>query len=235
VTAEPPPPPKKGASKSPSWHVRDPYSTPQPLPSHDVLLRAKPPRNQRRCIFGSPLRPTKRRARKDMARRRRPPRPGALTELPPLKILAQIFILQTVFYVTGTALVLFAAVIQGSQFGADLVLDWNSLRGDTTRGWTLGLVWMCNSFVGYVASFCPLLFHNYAVGQLQLELNLECIAFCSGTELTTKQRSSPHSPHLPVKTYPRLRPYPPFPPPHHRVPLLALHSPKPPLVDPPTL
>jgi hypothetical protein len=85
-----------------------------------------------------------------MARRRRPPRPGALTELPPLKILGQILVLQTVFYVTGAALVLFAAVIQGSTFGPDLVLHWRSLRGDTTVGWTLGLVWMANSFVGYV-------------------------------------------------------------------------------------
>jgi protein SYS1 len=83
-----------------------------------------------------------------MARRRRPPRPGALTELPPLKILTQIFILQTIYYVCGTAMILFATLVAGKDFSADLVLHWKSLRGDTTVGWMLGLCWMGNSFVG---------------------------------------------------------------------------------------
>lgn len=87
-----------------------------------------------------------------MARRNRPPRPGALTELPPLKILTQILLLQTIWYVVGTGLILFTALVAGRQFSFDLVLSWRSLRGDTTVGWMLGLVWLLNSFVGYVLS-----------------------------------------------------------------------------------
>ena len=83
-----------------------------------------------------------------MARRRRPPRPGALTELPPLKIASQIFILQTIYYVCGTALILFAALVAGRPFSAELVLGWKSLRGDTTVGWMLGICWMGDSFIG---------------------------------------------------------------------------------------
>lgn len=85
-----------------------------------------------------------------MARRRRPPRPGALTELPPLKILSQILLLQTLWYVAGTVLILFTALVAGKHFNLDLVLSWRSLRGDTTVGWMLGLVWLLNSLIGLV-------------------------------------------------------------------------------------
>jgi hypothetical protein len=84
-----------------------------------------------------------------MARRRRPPRPGALIELPPLKILSQIVILQTIWYTVGTALILFTALVAGNHFDLDMVFSWRSLRGDTTVGWMLGLVWMLDSFLGY--------------------------------------------------------------------------------------
>jgi len=86
-----------------------------------------------------------------MPRRRRPPRPGALTELPPLKILSQIVLLQVVFYASGIALILFTALVAGTGFSFDLVFGWKSLRGDTTKGWMLGLVWMLNSFLGVIA------------------------------------------------------------------------------------
>ncbi|KAH9208575.1 integral membrane protein S linking to the trans Golgi network-domain-containing protein [Leptodontidium sp. 2 PMI_412] len=85
-----------------------------------------------------------------MARRRRPPRPGALTELPPLKILSQILLLQTLWYVAGTVLILFTALVAGKHFNLDLVLSWRSLRGDTTVGWMLGLVWLLNSLIGVI-------------------------------------------------------------------------------------
>ena len=88
-----------------------------------------------------------------MARRRRPPRPGALTELPPLKILSQIVILQTIWYGVATALILFTALVAGKSFSFDLVLSWRSLRGDTTVGWMLGLVWLLNSLFGYASLF----------------------------------------------------------------------------------
>lgn len=90
-----------------------------------------------------------------MVRRRRPPRPGALTELPPLKILTQIVLLQTIWYGAGTSLILFTALVAGKHFSLDLVLSWRSLRGDTTVGWMLGLVWLLNSFIGYVYPFPP--------------------------------------------------------------------------------
>lgn len=85
-----------------------------------------------------------------MARRRRPPRPGALIELPPLKILTQIVILQTIWYILGAVLILFMALVAGAHFDLDMVFSWQSLRGDTTVGWMLGLVWMLDSFLGYV-------------------------------------------------------------------------------------
>lgn len=37
----------------------------------------------------------------------------------------------------------------GRHFTFDLVLSWRSLRGDTTVGWMLGLVWLLNSVIGY--------------------------------------------------------------------------------------
>ncbi len=88
-----------------------------------------------------------------MARRRRPPRPGALTELPPLKILSQILLLQAIWYLAGTLLILFTALVAGKHFSFDLVLSWRALRGDTTVGWMLGLVWLLNSLIGYVPPF----------------------------------------------------------------------------------
>jgi len=84
-----------------------------------------------------------------MARRRRPPRPGALIEFPPLKILSQIVLLQTIWYTAGAALILFTALVAGKDFDMDMVLSWRSLRGDTTVGWMLGLVWMLDSILGY--------------------------------------------------------------------------------------
>ena len=84
-----------------------------------------------------------------MPQRRRPPRAGALSDLPPLRILKQITLLQLAFYTCGTVLILFTALVAGKPFTADLVLSWRSLRGDTTVGWTLGLCWMLNSFLRY--------------------------------------------------------------------------------------
>ncbi len=64
-------------------------------------------------------------------------------------------LLQTAYYVTAVVLVLFTALVAGQRFGLDLVFDWHSLRGDTTVGWMLGLVWMLNSFIGYVSTSVP--------------------------------------------------------------------------------
>ncbi|CAL3969636.1 hypothetical protein PZA11_007748 [Diplocarpon coronariae] len=85
-----------------------------------------------------------------MARRRRPPRPGALTELPPLKILSQILLLQAQYYIAGTLLILFTVLVAGRKFSFDLVLGWAALRGDTTVGWMLGLVWLLNALISVI-------------------------------------------------------------------------------------
>jgi len=86
-----------------------------------------------------------------MQRRRRPPRAGALSDLPPLKIVKNIVLLQTAYYICATILILFTALVAGTSFSLDLILSWRALRGDTTVGWTLGFVWMLNSSIGYVS------------------------------------------------------------------------------------
>ena len=82
-----------------------------------------------------------------MQRRRRLPRAGALSDLPPLKIVKKIVLLQIAYYVCATTLILFTALVVGTSFSLDLILSWRALRGDTTIGWTLGFVWMLNSFI----------------------------------------------------------------------------------------
>ncbi|KAF2501797.1 hypothetical protein BU16DRAFT_450768 [Lophium mytilinum] len=85
-----------------------------------------------------------------MPRRRRPPRPGALADLAPGRLLTQIIALQAAFYVSAAILILFTALVAGKEVRLDLLLSWRSLRGDTTVGWTLGLVWMLNSLISVV-------------------------------------------------------------------------------------
>lgn len=77
-----------------------------------------------------------------MARRRRPPRSGALTELPPLRILGQIAALQALFYFAALVLMLFTALVSGRGFTLDLVLGWSAVRGDTTQGWLNAFMWI---------------------------------------------------------------------------------------------
>lgn len=82
-----------------------------------------------------------------MARRRRPPRPGALADLSPKRILSQIILLQIAYYACAAVLIVFTAIVAGKEVSIDLLFSWRSLRGDTTVGWTLGLVWLLNSLI----------------------------------------------------------------------------------------
>lgn len=82
-----------------------------------------------------------------MPPRRRAPPPGARTDLPPLKIIRKIVVLQLAYYVTATALILFTTLVYGTAFSMDMILNWDSIRGDTTIGWMLGLVWLLNSLL----------------------------------------------------------------------------------------
>ncbi|PSR75830.1 integral membrane protein S linking to the trans Golgi network-domain-containing protein [Coniella lustricola] len=77
-----------------------------------------------------------------MARRRRPPRAGALAELPPLKILSQIAALQALYYAGALVLMLFSSLVSGRGFRLELVLGWAAVRGDTTQGWLNGFMWV---------------------------------------------------------------------------------------------
>jgi len=92
-----------------------------------------------------------------MPRRRRPPRPGALADLSPTRILTQIVLLQLAYYACAAVLIVFTAIVAGKEVSLDLLLNWRSLRGDTTVGWTLGLVWILNSLIWY-APYGPYMF-----------------------------------------------------------------------------
>jgi len=84
-----------------------------------------------------------------MPRRRGPPRPGVLADLSPTRILSQILFLQLAYYACAAALIIFTALVSGEEVSVDLLLSWRTLRGDTTVGWTLGLVWVLNSLSWY--------------------------------------------------------------------------------------
>ena len=91
-----------------------------------------------------------------MPRRRRPPRAGALSDLQPLKIAAQIAALQVIFYLASLILFLFTTLVSGTPFGADLILGWERVRGDTTQGWVVAFVWLLNG--GFIMYGLPPLF-----------------------------------------------------------------------------
>lgn len=80
-------------------------------------------------------------------RRRKPPRAGALTELPPLKIVRSILLLQTFYYVLAFVLILFTTLVLGQKFSVALIFDWRSVRGDNTIGWTVGVLWVLVGFI----------------------------------------------------------------------------------------
>ncbi|KAF2087224.1 hypothetical protein K490DRAFT_42589 [Saccharata proteae CBS 121410] len=80
-------------------------------------------------------------------RRKRPPRPGALADLAPLRIFTQILVLQIAYYTSAAVLILFTTLVAGKDVSFDLLFSWRPLRGDITVGWTYGLVWMLNSLV----------------------------------------------------------------------------------------
>lgn len=88
-------------------------------------------------------------------RPRRPPRAGALSDLPPLKILRSILLLQISYYVAAFLLLLFTVLVFGQNFSIALVFDWKVIRGDNTLGWTVGVVWLLVGFVTYVFVVIP--------------------------------------------------------------------------------
>lgn len=87
-------------------------------------------------------------------RRRRPPRAGALSELPPLKILRSILLLQLAYYAIAFVLLAFTVLVFGQSFAVGLVLDWHTIRRDNTFGWLVAIVWLLVSFFTYVLFTC---------------------------------------------------------------------------------
>jgi hypothetical protein len=87
-----------------------------------------------------------------MARRRRPPRPGALADLSPSRILKQIALLQFFYYGVAIVLIVFTTFVAGRHPDAKAILDWRELRGDVTTGWTLALCWLLGSLITYISS-----------------------------------------------------------------------------------
>lgn len=75
-----------------------------------------------------------------MARRRKPPRAGALAELAPLKIATQIATLQLIYYFSALVLLVFTALVAGTGFSFTLLFGWEGVRGDTTHGWLMAFV-----------------------------------------------------------------------------------------------
>jgi hypothetical protein len=86
-------------------------------------------------------------------RRRRPPRPGALADLAPLRILTQILVLQLFYYGIAIVLIVFTTLVEGEHVAPAMIFDWSHIRGDVTTGWTLGLCWMLDSLGMYVFCF----------------------------------------------------------------------------------
>lgn len=90
-----------------------------------------------------------------MARRRRPPRPGALADLSPSRILKQIALLQFFYYGVAIVLIVFTTFVAGRHPDTNAILDWRELRSDVTTGWTLALCWLLGSLITYVACYGP--------------------------------------------------------------------------------
>lgn len=86
----------------------------------------------------------------NMPRRRRPPRPGALADLSPSRIIKQIALLQVFYYGVAIVLIVFTTFVAGRHPETKAILDWRELRGDVTTGWTLALCWLLGSLITYV-------------------------------------------------------------------------------------
>ncbi|KAG5930054.1 hypothetical protein E4U42_003215 [Claviceps africana] len=112
-----------------------------------------------------------------MARRRKPPRAGALTELQPLRIATQIAMLQALYYVTAGMLMLFTALVTGMGFSLDMILGWRGVRGDTTQGWLLSFVWLMDGGLFMAVAIVILVARSKLVLDFSLTLHVLHLVF----------------------------------------------------------
>lgn len=161
-----------------------------------------------------------------MARRRRPPRAGALSELQPLKIAAQIATLQALYYLAALVLFLFTTLVAGMPFSFDLIFTWDRVRGDTTQGWLMAFVWLLDGgFCMYVQRTKPLPPYFLVLSRVSESRNT--VLQLTRAVLLHKFKVRRHRhPHRAQQTRPRLRPHHPLPPPPPHDPLHALPPPQ---------
>ena len=135
-----------------------------------------------------------------MARRRRPPRPGALAELPPLKLLSQIAALQGLYYAGALVLMLFTALVAGTKFSLDFVFGWETVRGDTTQGWLMGFIWVLNG--GLLMCVSQLLLFSLCVNETDSFYNraVAIVILVGRSKLVLDFAISLHAIHLVVVT-----------------------------------
>ncbi|KAK9441737.1 Protein SYS1 [Metarhizium brunneum] len=112
-----------------------------------------------------------------MARRRKPPRAGALSELQPLKIATQIATLQALYYTTAGILMLFTALVAGMSFSVDMILGWDAVRGDTTQGWLLSFIWLIDGGLCMAVAIVVLIARSKLVPDFALTIHLLHLVF----------------------------------------------------------
>ncbi|KAK2589569.1 hypothetical protein QQS21_012754 [Conoideocrella luteorostrata] len=112
-----------------------------------------------------------------MPRRRKPPRAGALTELQPLKIATQIATLQALYYAIAVVLMLFTALVAGMAFSLDMVFGWDSVRGDTTRGWLLSFIWLINGGLFMAVAIVILIARSKLVPDFAITIHILHLVF----------------------------------------------------------
>ncbi|KAG8405770.1 hypothetical protein J3458_021704 [Metarhizium acridum] len=112
-----------------------------------------------------------------MARRRKPPRAGALSELQPLKIATQIATLQALYYTTAGVLMLFTALVAGMSFSVDMILGWDAVRGDTTQGWLLSFIWLIDGGLCMAVAIVVLIARSKLVPDFALTIHFLHLLF----------------------------------------------------------
>ncbi|KAF2667205.1 hypothetical protein BT63DRAFT_427611 [Microthyrium microscopicum] len=85
-----------------------------------------------------------------MARKRRPPRPGALADQAPWRILKTIVLLQSAYYASAIILIVFSVLVAGKELKPGLLLDWTTIRADSTVGWMMAMIWVLNGLISVI-------------------------------------------------------------------------------------